>query len=278
VAIPYSEDWAAGNSYFDTFYRYDKPPETADPLYPFIRASEGVYINGDGRLDKNPAYTGLTQDYTTAGIWFKGMGPLTGGGPGAFSGSGFWTGTIGCIQCTYYPTTDSLNDISDIDENFCPLVAVVTPQLGQTMMGVSVDIDTTDIKVDHSNEGEHDEEVFVTGAPMPVAGQPYTVRLGWQCGTLNESTKIAAPDGFVRVSINGELVYEAVDISLLLNWQTNPGNKIDGVTFGLAGLLGPLDNFTINETECTEVSPIVFYSGRTSSPVAWSKILLKVTE
>lgn len=272
--IPYTEDWAAGNSYFDTFYRYDKPPETADPLYPFIRASEGVYINGDGRLDKNPAYTGPFETYQQAGIWFKGMGPLNGGGPGAFSDDGFWAGSVGCIQATYYPTTESLAEMEAFGD-FCPLVAVVTPQLGQTMIGAGINVETGQMFVDQQNDGSHTGDITVDGVSMPVAGEPYTVRMGWQVGTFDEMSATAAADGFLRISINGQLMYEAVDISLLLNYQTTPGNLIDGVTFGLAGLLGPLDTFTINDSACSTVSPLIFQSGRVSFPVAWSKILLK---
>lgn len=274
MAIPYTEDWAAGNSTFSSMYRYDKPPEAADSLYPFMRAAEGVYINGDGRLDKNPAYTGEFETYQQAGIWIKGAGPLNGGGPGAFAVDGFWPGTVGCIQCTYYPTTESLAEIEALGD-FCPLLAVVTPQFGQTMIGAAIDLETGSMKVDQQNDGSHTGDITVEGVAMPVAGEPYTVRMGWQVGTFDEDTAAAAADGFLRISINGELMYEAVDISLILNYLTTPGNLIDGVTFGLAGLLGPLDTFTINDSACVDVSPIVFKSGRTSSPLLWSKILLK---
>jgi hypothetical protein len=276
MAIPYFEDWAAGNSTFSSMYRYDKPPEAADPLYPFIRAAEGVYINGDGRLDKNPAYTGPFQTYQQAGIWFKGMGPLTSAGSGANGGAGFWDGTVGCIQCTYYPTTESLAEIEALGD-YCPVLMVGTPQLGQSLIGASIHLEQGEMLVEQSNDGSHPGETEVTGVAMPVAGEPYVVRMGWQCGTYDEDTGTALPDGFLRIHINGELMYEAVNISLLLSFLTVPGNLITSVLFGLAGLLGPLDQFTISDSACVDAQAIQFKSGMLSTPLAWSKILLKVT-
>lgn len=279
MAIPYFEDWAAGNSTFSSVYRYNRTgvsSEAQDPLYPFMWVAEGVYINGDGRLDKNPAYTGEFETYQTAGVWFKGMGSLTSTGLGVNGGTGFWDGTVGCIQCTYYPTTESLAEI-EILGDYCPLCAVGTPTVGQTLLGASIHLEQGEMNVTQANDGSHDYETQVTGVAMPVAGEPYVVRMGWQCGTYDEETGSALPDGFVRIHINGELMYEAVNISLLLSPFTVPGNLITTVLFGLAGLLGPLDQFTISDSACVDAQAIQFKSGMLSTPLAWSKILLKVT-
>lgn len=272
MALIYEEDWSAGDSLFTSVSPYNRPTHGTDPLYPYIRSAELVKIVS-GKLDHDPAATGLYETYQQAGVWIKGAGSLNGGGPGIHGGAGFWDGTVGCVECTYHPTTDSIAE-AGADGIHAPLIVVASPNAG-IRLGVDAAIDDQFLTVYHVNDGSHAYDVDVTGALMPVAGHAYKVRLGWQCGTYDEFLGEAAPDGFVRVWINDELMYEATNISLLLSGQTDPGNRIDSVLFGYYGLVGPQASFTINDSACPPISPVVFKSGVTECPLIWMEHTLR---
>lgn len=274
MAEIYTEDWSAGNSLFTSMYHYDADDDGADPLYPHMWSQEGGYINGDGHYDHDPAYTGEFETYQQCGFWVKGAGPLEGGGAGIFSGPGFWDGSVGWVEASYLPSEASLEELHLSFFNSCPVITVATPA-GFIMIGVDVHVEDDVVVVYHANEGSHDFEVEVIGAPMPVAGEPYVVRLEWQVGTFDPDLLTAAADGFVRVYVNDQLMYEAMDISLLLNWQTVPGNRIDSVQFGYFGLLGPLETFTINDEAYVTSELPQFGVGGTESPLFYSLITFK---
>lgn len=264
MAVIYAEDWTPGSSLFQTVYYYQKSVNGADPLYPFMDTSEGCCVNGDGRLDKNPAFVGPFQDYSTAGIWIKDAGLLTG-----FGDPGYWDGQQGCVECLYYPTVDSLADLLD-----APLITVSLDGSGQVSISANL-IDQSLVTVARVDAPGAVVEATLTGAPMPVAGEPYKVRLGWQCGTYDFDAGTVAPDGFLKAWINDELVYEGTDLAIHLNWNTVPANRIHDVSFGFAGLLGPLDYFTINDSACAALAPLPFKSGGTEYPLAWMEITRK---
>lgn len=272
MALVYSEDWAAGNSLFDTVYYYERIVNGVDPLYPYMMNSEGVYINGDERLDANPVWTGEYQDYGTAGIWLKGMGGLS-----WYGESGYWDATTGCIECVYYPTTESIGE--EGETNGCPLIELATAGGYTGLLGVFVWLGDGYFQVRQRNEGEHPDEVEIYGMPMPIAGQPYLVRLGWQCGTFDPVEEVTAADGYVRVWINDELIYEAIDISLWLTlpdvYMVGAPNLLDSVQFGFSGLLGPLGDLTIRDNACAPVSSLQFGSGVTETPLVWMEIWFK---
>lgn len=274
MAVIYTEDWSAGNSLFTSISPYDRNTDGVDPLYPYIRASELVKIVS-GRLDHDPAAAGVFETYQQAGVWIKGAGALTGGGSGMHGGSGFWDGTSGCVECTYHPTTASLAEAGDGGVH-APLIVIASPNAG-IRLGVDAAIDDQFLTMYHVNDGSHAYDVNVTGAPMPEAGESYTVRLGWTCGTYDEDLGTAAADGNVKLWINDVLIYEATNISLLLSSSTIPGNRIDSVLFGFYGLLGPQSDFTINDAVCAEVSSIQFGAGTVESPLVWMKIHFKET-
>jgi hypothetical protein len=146
-------------------------------------------------------------------------------------------------------------------------------------IGVRVNLEDQTITIRHNNEGEHDYSVVVTGAVMPVAGQVYKVRLEWQCGTFEPVSEITSPDGFARLYINDELMYEAIEISLFLGYpwvyNVSPPNLVYGVSFGYAGLLGPLDHFTVSSSLCSVADTIRFRSGGTEFPVIWMEHTLR---
>lgn len=276
MATIYAENWTAGNSLFSSVYFYESTVDGVDPLYPYMRSAEGVYIDGFGMLDKNPAHTGEFETYQQAGIWIKGAGALDGGGIGIHAGPGFWDGTIGCIECLYHPTAASLlgEGSGGVQGNTCPLITVANPS-AFPRMGVVVNLEDQTMTVSHQNDGSHAPSVVLPGAPMPVAGQLYKVRIGWQCGTYNVGLDTADPDGFMRVWINDALAYEATSISLVLCFFTSPANLIDSVLFGYFGLLGPQSYFTISDSACAPISPLVFRSGGTEYPVAWMEHTLR---
>lgn len=271
MAIIYAEDFTPGNSLFSDTYAYNRPTDGVDPLYPNLRGSEGVFIDGNGRLDTDPAFTGEFETHQQAGWWIKSAGALSGGGPGGYAGPGFWNGTVGWIEALYYPTTESLTELTEPFVT-APMIQVTDPFAAFPFVGVDAQLDDAFIIVRHQNEGSHANEVTVTGATMPVAGEPYLVRLQWQCGTWDTDLLQAAADGYVRVYINEVLIYEATNISLYFAPLTVPANLIDGVLFGYFGLLGPLASFTINDEAYVAASTIQFRSGGTSNPVAWMEI------
>lgn len=261
-----AEDWAAGNSLFTSVDSYDKTSDGADPLYPFMRASEEVTIRA-GMLD----YKDLVEDYVIAGVWVKGMGPSNGGGAGLYSVAGFWDGDHGCIEALYHPTADSLDPDNNV---YCPLIQVASPSGVPNLVGVAVDLDGQFLEATHRTEAfPSGLTEQIDGAPMPVAGQPYKVRLGWQCGTYNGS--VHAADGFMKVWINDELIYHAINISLFMTKSSSPVNMIDGAQFGYFGLLGPLEYFTINDAVCPAVSSLQFDSGGASIPTPWIRLTLR---
>lgn len=272
MAVIYAEDWSAGDSLFTSISPYNRPTDGTDPLYPYIRGAELVKIVA-GRLDHDPAAGGVFETYQQAGVWIKGAGALTGGGSGIYSGSGFWDGTVGCVTCIYHPTTASLAE-AGLGGVHAPLIVIANPNAG-IRLAVDAALDDQFLTVYHVNNGSHAYSVDVIGASMPVAGESYTVRLGWRCGTYNEDTGIPAADGVVRVWINDELMYEATNISLVLADATIPGNRIDSVLFGYYGLLGPQSSFTINDSTCPPVSPLVFKSGVTERPLIWMEHTLR---
>lgn len=271
MAIIYAEDFTPGNSLFSDTYAYNRPTDGVDPLYPNLRGSEGVFIDGNGRLDTDPAFTGEFETHQQAGWWIKSAGAMSGGGPGGYAGPGFWNGTVGWIEALYYPTTESLTELTEPFVT-APMIQVTDPFAAFPFVGVDAQLDDAFIIVRHQNEGSHANEVTVTGATMPVAGEPYLVRLQWQCGTWDTDLLQAAADGYVRVYINEVLIYEATNISLYFAPLTVPANLIDGVLFGYFGLLGPLASFTINDEAYVAASTIQFRSGGTSNPVAWMEI------
>jgi len=251
MAMIYEEDWAAGTSLFDTMYRYDLDDDGPDSLYPYMFSAEGVYLNGDGYLDKNPAYTGPFEDYQSAGIWVKGMGSLD--TDGVIGVGGFWNADKGCIEVTYIPTTTSLGEHSG--GNYDPLLALVDP-LGLGVLRVDIDLGADEIIVHYQCEGP-DVDATIPDVTMPVAGEPYVVRMEWQCGTMDLVEEVTAADGFIRVWINDILIYEAVDVTLFVRYPNtymdSLPNLADGATFGYAGLLGPLVDFHIEDTLCVVV-------------------------
>lgn len=275
MAIIYQEDFSPGTSVFDTMYLYQQDIDGVDPLYPFIEYAEGVYLNGDGFLDHDPAYTGEFETYQQAGIWIKGAGPSNGGGPGVYGGPGFWNGTTGWIEALYHPTTLSLTELTEPFVT-APTVQVMNPN-GFTLIAVNFQLEDALLMVTHENEGSHDITVSVPGAPMPVAGEPFLVRVAWQCGTWDAGPGEALPDGYVRVYINETLAYEAIDISLFLAAVTVPVNMIDGAAFGYFGLLGPLEYFLINDEAYVVAEALQFRSGGTEYPLFFSTITFKDT-
>lgn len=274
MALIYREDFSAGNSLFSSQYSYNRPTDGTDPLYPFIRGAEGVYINGDGYLDHSPDYTGEFETYQQAGIWVKGPGGLNGGGPGNYGGSGWWNASEGYMEARYHPTTLSITDIS---EEFvtAPLIMLAGPTAVAQLVGVVANLFDATLTVYHENEGSHDDTVTLEGAPMPVAGQPYLVRVAWQCGTWDTDLLEAAADGFVRVWINDELIYEATNISLFFAPLTVPANLVDSVLLGYMGLLGPLEYFEVYDSPVPPEASISFTSGGVEMPIPWIEITFK---
>jgi hypothetical protein len=266
MAVIYAEDWTAGNSLFTSVDFYDRVSDGVDPLYPHIRTAELVFIRS-GRLD----YQDDVSDYSVAGVWIKGPGALTGGGVGSFSGPGFWDGTVGCIECLYHPTVESLHPDNNV---YCPLLALATPTGFPGFLGVAVDLDALEFYIDQRTESGTTSEV-VTGAAMPVAGEEYKVRMGWQCGTYDSGTNTHAADGFLRVWINDALMYEATNISLFITKNTVPVNRVDSVQFGAAGLLGPQSYFTIQDSACAAASTHRFGSGGTEYPLFFDTITFR---
>lgn len=261
MSLIYREDWAPGNSLFTSMYYYDWNIEGDDPLYLFMYQAEGVYINGDGRLDKNPAFTGPFQDYQTAGIWLE--APVT------FGDNGFWDGQQGNIEVLYYPTTTSLTQNAG---NTCPL-AWVTDTFA-TGWSVEANLDDAYLRIFiRLKTGFIDHQL--TGAPMPVAGEPYKVRVSWTCGTYDFDTDTVADDGFLRLWVNDELIYEAENIRSQIDLTTTPANQITDVRFAFAGLLGPLDYFEIRDDIGEAVVLPEFRSGVTERPQAWIEITRK---
>lgn len=274
MAIIYAEDFTAGNSLFSDTYAFNRPTDGTDPLYPNLRGSEGVFIDSNGMLDTNPAHTGEFETHQQAGWWIKSAGALSGGGPGGYAGPGFWNGTVGWIEALYHPTVDSLTELTEPFVT-APMIQVTDPFAAFPFVGVDAQLDDAFIIVRHQNEGSHSNEETIPGAPMPVAGDPYLVRLEWQCGTWDTDLLQAAADGFVRVYINGALIYEATDISLYFAPLTVPANLIDGVLFGYFGLLGPLASFTINDEAYVVAAALQFHSGGTEYPLFFSNIQFK---
>ncbi len=276
MATVFSEDWSPGNSLFSSTAEYDREValDPEDPLYPFMWGSYFTYINDDGMLDFNPAHSDPPDtNYDAAGVWIKGFGSEN---PEGFVGSGYFDANEGCIQAAYYPSDDSMTG-PDAAQFECALITLADEE-GFPNMGVSVDMNSNAIVVYQPTFSTHDAIVNVVGAPMPVSGEPYIVRLGWQCGTGPQAIN---EDGFLRVWINGELIYEAVDMDLNLDQAfgpIDPPNRIDSLLLGYYGLLGPLDSVTVSDSACVDESPVVFRSGRTSSPLVWSEILLKEIE
>lgn len=275
MAIVYREDWSSGTSVFDTIYNYQRDTDGPDALYPYINVAEGVYLNGDGFLDHDPAYTGEFETYQQAGVWIKGPGALNGGGPGGYADDGFWNGQTGWIEALYHPTTLSL---TELQEEFvtAPVIQVVDP-FGFNLIAVQYQLEDALLMVTHINDGSHADEVSVPGAPMPVADEPFLVRVTWQCGTWDDDLVEALPDGYVRVYVNETLAYEATDISLRLAPLTNPVNLVDGATFGYFGLLGPLEYFVIHDDAYVLSEALQFRSGGTEYPLFFSTITFKDT-
>lgn len=273
MATVFSEDWSAGNSLFSSMAEYDREValDPEDPLYPFMWGSYYTYINGDGMLDFNPAHSDPPDtNYDAAGVWIKGFGPEAGG---------YFDANQGCMQAAYYPSEDSING-PDAAQFECALITLADED-GFPHLGVSVDLNSNVIVMYLPTVSTHDSIVTVVGAPMPVVGEPYAVRLGWQCGSIDPDTDAVNPDGFVRLWINGELTYEAVDADLNLDQSftpVDPPNMIDSLLIGYYGLLGPLDSITVSDSACAVDSQLLFESGRTSSPLVWSEILLKEIE
>lgn len=282
MATVFSEDWSAGNSIFSSVYRYnrvavgDPDSEADDPLYPYIWVAEGVYVNEDGRLDLNPAFEDPEEfrTYGTAGVWFKGFGPDT-----TTLGGGYFNASVGCMQTVYHPTEASLNlPTGDGAYYGAPLLGLFDAW-GFPLLGCHVSLDDMALYVWQRNVSTHEDNVLVTGAPMPVVGEPYTVRMGWQCGTFDPVDETVEPDGFVRIWINGELIYEAINIDLILEYPytylVDQPNMVDSCHVGYYGLLGPLESVTLSDSACVVATNPVFKSGKTSSPVVWMKLLLK---
>ena len=268
MAEIYAEDWTPGNSLFTATDTYNRPVHGVDPLYPYIRGAEEATIRA-GMLD----YQDFVEDYSVCGVWIKGPGGSSGGGAGDYSGAGFWDGDQGCIECTYHPTTDSLDPDNNV---YCPLIQVASPTGVPNLVGVACDLDGGFLEATHRTEaypaGVTEQ---IDGAPMPVAGEEYKVRLGWQCGTYDSGGNTHAADGFMRVWINDVLIYEALDISLHMTKSSNPVNMIDSVQFGYFGLLGPMEYFTIQDSECADTSSAQFRSGGTEYPLFFDQITFK---
>ncbi len=244
----YTENWSAGNSLFSSVYRYDRADEGDDPLYPFMESAEGVYINPAGNLDKNPAHTGPFQDYQSAGVHVNNMGTLDING--AVGPGGYWDADRAGIEVTYIPTAAALAENGGT--NYCPLLS-----LFGTALGVAIDLSTGDVDITYEVEGSV-VNLTLTPPAAPAAGVPFTVRMEWQCGTMDLGTEITAADGWVRVYINDVLLHEALNVAMFVAYPNSPmsvPNLANGGTFGYFGLLGELDTFTITNEDAAAADP-----------------------
>jgi hypothetical protein len=245
MAIPYTQDWSAGNSTFTSVNSYTQSGNGVDPVYPEMKAAEVVTITG-GKLDWN----GTASDYQSAGIWVAKMGTLSGGGIGQYSGSGFWSGNQGYIECTYVPNATSLAVLLN-----APLITIPAPAGLSSYMQLSYNVSGGQLELSYlADSGGVSFDPVATSA-LPSAGVPYKVKLEWQLGTWNGTDH--DPDGFVKVYINDQLERSDTGIDLYFTYNSSPEDKIDGVWFGYLGLLGTLDDITISDSIAATPPPVV---------------------
>jgi len=240
MAIPYSQDWAAGDSVFSSLDIYDRSTDGPDALYPEINYSEGVDVVG-GALDWRTTYG----DYQGMALWLRGMGSLTGGGGGAYAASGFWDASVGFVRCTYTPNATSLGVVT-----YVPLIWLLSPS-ESSLLAVYWNQTSGQYEVERNTEDGYALTPFAGEAP--AAGVPLEVSLDWKCGTYPGVVPTEHDaDGYLRVYLNGVLAYEETAIALYLTFSSTPVNLIDGVAFGFYGFLGALDGITISDAEDVE--------------------------
>jgi hypothetical protein len=243
MAIPYTQDWALGNSTFTSMNVYERTTHGTDALYPNIRHAENVTVSS-GRLDWN----GSSASYQDAGVGFDGMGSLSGGGAGQYAGSGFWDGTTGYVECTYYPNSTST------DSNvvaYAPLITIANPSgVGMSLMAAADQWNGV-VEVYRLRLGSVGSNYAATGAPLPSAGSPYKVKLCWQCSTPSGGGRLS--DGWVRLYINDALEYDETGIAFYHTQNTSPEDLITRVHFGYDGLVGALDDITVAAVSCSSV-------------------------
>ncbi len=233
--IVYQQPFALGPSSFTAVGVYDTPHSpnigvaATDPLYPEIVAAEGMVVSG-GQADCSLAGG---DDYASSGI--------------VVADFPAFDATQGYISCVYTPNATSLAQAFGHQ----PIWILDQPSY---LGGVPI----VQLYVQGPG-GPYTVEMIVSG-PAPglgvqgatlsdqtsaftfVAGTPYTFKLAWKSGLLN---------GWVRLSINGALVHEVLNIQVGFL-----SNRITEVWFGYYGLLGALDNLLF-VTGAPVVVPVV---------------------
>jgi len=252
MAIPYTQDWAAGNSTFTSMDNYDRTTNGPDALYPEVNKADGVTVVG-GVLDWNTTYS----DYQDLSLWLRGMGSLSGGGAGGYAGSGFWNGAVGHVECTYIPNATSLADIS-----YAPLIWLISPS-ATSLLGLYWDSVSGDYEIERNTESGYALNAF--SGPTPTDGVPLTIRIEWRCGTYPGVVPTDHDaDGYLRVYINGVLEYDESNIALYLTFSSSPVDLVDGVAFGFLGFLGSIDDISISDAAPVLENITIFGSNTTT--------------
>lgn len=229
-----NQTFAAGNSAFTATDVYDQGTNGADPLYPFIYGAEAVTVNGANQMDWSGSYS----DYQGAGAWWKGFGPLAGGKFNANAGS---------IAVRYQPNATSLGAANEA------VLAAIPNYVGNSAR----------LYVAWNGQGDNllkvEFETWTSGvsdtAPLSfTAGQTYDVRVSWQCATIIGDWDDVATDGWVKVYVNGTLVYDSGLVQFFLSQDfLDPYNAADGLWIGYFGLLGPVSSILL--TDSTAATP-----------------------
>jgi hypothetical protein len=265
-SVVYAQNWSRGiapiamrPSYYTTALFGGTDP--IDPVYPEILGSRDVTVvsgagpSSENVLDLHPA---ARWGYQAAWVGLGGFGPISdpAGGPSS------WDASEGCVSASFKWTTVGW----DLPMTYASSRFLAIGQSdAQLLFGANrADTERGTFNLTYSTwTVEYDPPYLnhiVDTYPFTRAATEnvwHAIEMRWKLGTTDAAARVAS-DGWVRVYVNGTLIYNVENIPLVVHDNANaPAGKPNLLRYAFlgGGLLGPTTNLEVMDTSGVAVPP-----------------------